>query len=217
MNSDFPLPNAYFGQPLPLDGRRKLKSLLSRVLLLFVLALHGYGLIAMLLQAWLGDQWFNWSARIYMLGMVGFIPTTVFYRRSIRTQQWLAGDVIPVVVIPSSDSLLKAILVGLPLFVLGLVGGICFTFCRAFELAGRKPWQVRYMLNGKVRSMKVWLPEDEMAQVLPGSVIWLTRPKFFVPPRLVGRTYGVDECELVPQDVQEWLVGALQVADKRRN
>lgn len=213
---DFPLPNPYFGDPLPPDAIRRRKGLLSRAFMLFVLALLAFGLMGMPVLGWFGDAWFNWSARVYMLGMVGFIPAAVLYRRTYRHEQWLGGDVIPVEVTPASDSLLKAMLIGLPLFVAGLVGGFCFVFCRAFELGGRKPWLVRYMQDGQVKAMKVWLPEEQMEQVLPGSVVWLTRPAFFVPPRLAGRTYGIDECEHVPEEVYHWLVGALQQAEPPR-
>lgn len=210
---DFPCPNPFFGNPLPEIGRpaflhKVFKGLTIGLLAVLLLCIAGMPVGG----AILGDEGFNWPARVFFFAWPVCLAAAVFARRAEWRHRWMIGEIVPAEISPRNQHITLWILGGIAMFILSLGAGCILVFLRQLEVAGKQPFRVTTIERGRAVSRTVWLSKGALPGLLPGTVLWVTRPSRFVPPQIVDRTVGVASAELAPAQAWQWFQAALQRA-----
>jgi len=208
---NFPCPNPFFGNALPETGRPALMHKLFKAATIGLLAVLALSIAAMPVGgAVLGDEGFNWPARVFLFAWPACLGCAVFARRAEWRHRWMAGEIVPAEIAPRNQHITRWVIGGIAMFVLSLGAGCILVFLRQLEVAGKQPFRVTTIERGRAVSRTVWLPKTALQGLVPGTVVWVTRPSRFVPAHVVDRTVGLAGAEPVSAQAWQWFQAALR-------
>lgn len=210
---DFPDPNPFFGNPLPPAGRAALSGRLLRWSTFGLLAVLGLCIVGLPAGGALwGDAGFNWPARVFFFAWPVCLGTAFLARRHEWRRRWMQGEVVPAEISPHNQHLTTWILGGVAMFILSLGAGCVLVFLRQLEVARKQPFRLTTIERGRAVTRTVWLNRDVVQGLLPGTVVWVTRPSWLVPAHNLDRTTGLSGVEPVPAPAWQWFQAARQRA-----
>jgi len=216
---DFPTPNPWFPppvEPTTLDGWMETAAT-GAVRASF--ALFGMGMIfTAVVPIFAGfTPWANYGLFGMMAGWAAIFGSLLFYQHVMHRKAERERDFIPAVTEDVGHSCLFLLFISIPVCIVGMAAGFVGTLMMWAARSGKEEISVDYVENGRMKRRTLLVRKGSPKEMREGEIVWVTRPRLFVPTRAVDRNGVVGTLDHASFDAKDWLNHALERADERND